>query len=82
MTSPAPRQVPSGTMPTSLLVGIFLILLTAALKLGAGLLLPIAIAGPVHAAARSAGAGARAGSGLPTAVGGRRWWSSAPSAWW
>lgn len=39
MTTPASR------MPTSLLVGIFLILLTAALRLGAGLLLPITIAG-------------------------------------
>lgn len=55
-------------MPKSLLVGIFLILLTAALKLGASLLLPIAIAGlftllldPLVRALRRLG--------LPTAVG-------------
>ena len=45
MTPPGSRQIPGPSVPTMLLVGIFLILVTAALRIGAGLLLPIAIAG-------------------------------------
>jgi predicted PurR-regulated permease PerM len=44
MTPPIARRIPLRPVPTMLLSGIFLILLTAALKFGAGLLLPIAIA--------------------------------------
>src|SRR3972149_1567794 len=45
MTPPGSRQIPGPSVPTMLLVGIFLILVPAALRIGAGLLLPIAIAG-------------------------------------
>jgi predicted PurR-regulated permease PerM len=45
MTHPVESRSSVISLPTMLLVGIFLILLTAALRLGAGLLLPIAIAG-------------------------------------
>lgn len=67
--TPAPARASAApTAPIILLAGIFLILLTAALKLGAGLLLPIAIAGlfallldpPVRALRRL---------GVPTTVG-------------
>ena len=67
--TPAPaRSSAAPTAPKLLLVGIFLILLTAALRLGAGFLLPIAIAGlftllldpPVRALRRL---------GVPTSVG-------------
>ena len=44
MTETARRRTPSPSAPTMMLIGIFLILLTAALRFGAGLLLPIAIA--------------------------------------
>jgi predicted PurR-regulated permease PerM len=40
-----PRPTGGASVPTMLLIGIFLILFTAALRFGAGLLLPIAIAG-------------------------------------
>lgn len=43
MAQPA-RRIPSPSVSTILLTGIFLILLTGALRLGAGLLLPVAIA--------------------------------------
>ncbi|HQR17927.1 MAG TPA: AI-2E family transporter [Gemmatimonadales bacterium] len=63
--------LPTSRMPTSLLVGIFLILLTAALKFGAGLLLPIAIAGlftllldPAVRALRRLGVPTAVGAGL------------------
>ncbi len=62
MTTPGLR------MPTSLLVGIFLILLTAALRLGAGLLIPIAIAGMFAMLLNPAVRGLRRW-GVPTAVG-------------
>lgn len=45
MTPEARRRLPGPSVNTMLLTGIFLILLTAALRFGAGLLLPIAIAG-------------------------------------
>lgn len=45
MTQPARPPLPGPSAPTMLLTGIFLILATAALRFGAGLLLPIAIAG-------------------------------------
>ena len=45
MTHPIRRRIPRPAVPTVLMVSTFLILLTAALRLGAGLLLPIAIAG-------------------------------------
>jgi predicted PurR-regulated permease PerM len=45
MTEPTRRSMPSPRGVTLLLAGIFLILLTAALRVGAGLLIPIAIAG-------------------------------------
>jgi len=68
MSETARQRAPRPAVPTMLLVGIFLILLTAALRLGAGLLLPIAVAGlltllldpPVRALHRW---------GLPTGVG-------------
>ncbi len=44
MTQPSRQRTRSPSIPTVLLIGIFLILLTAALRFGAGLLLPIAIA--------------------------------------
>ncbi|NOT08903.1 MAG: AI-2E family transporter [Gemmatimonadales bacterium] len=44
MTPATRRRMPGLRASTMLLIGIFLILLTAALRLGAGLLLPIAIA--------------------------------------
>ena len=44
MTQPIRRRILGPSVPTVLLIGIFLILLTAALRFGAGLLLPIAIA--------------------------------------
>lgn len=43
--TPLARRIPGLSVATLLLLGSFLILLTAALRLGAGLLLPIAIAG-------------------------------------
>jgi len=44
MTQPVRGRTPGPSIPTILLIGIFLMMLTAALRLGAGLLLPIAIA--------------------------------------
>ncbi len=55
-------------MPTSLLVGIFLILLTAALKLGASLLIPLAIAGIFTMLLSPAVRGLQR-LGIPTALG-------------
>jgi predicted PurR-regulated permease PerM len=68
MTHPERGLITSPSSPTTLLIGIFLMLLTAALRFGAGLLLPIALAGlftllldpPVRALQRL---------GLPTAIG-------------
>jgi predicted PurR-regulated permease PerM len=68
MTLPVRRWLASPSVPTMLLIGIFLIVLTAALRLGAGLLLPMAIAvlftllldPPVRALRRL---------GLPTGIG-------------
>jgi len=45
MVQPATRRGAGLPVPTMLLIGIFLILLTAALRLGAGFLLPMTIAG-------------------------------------
>jgi len=45
MTPPAARRRPGASAATLLLAGIFLILVTAALRFGAGFLLPMALAG-------------------------------------
>lgn len=68
MMAPAPRRLAGPSVPTMLLTGIFLILLTAALRLGAGLLLPIAIAGLLTLLLDSPVRGLRR-LGVPTAVG-------------
>jgi len=64
----ADRRQARFSVPTLLLIGIFLILLTAALRLGAGLLLPIAVAGLLTLLLDPAVRALRRW-GLPTALG-------------
>ncbi|HEX9165003.1 MAG TPA: AI-2E family transporter [Gemmatimonadales bacterium] len=68
MTAPGPRPRAGRSLKTMLLAGIFLILLTAALRLGAGMLLPIAIAGMLTLLLDSPVRGLQR-LGLPTGVG-------------